>query len=278
MTLDNRLRKAVEALRMVTEELSAEELTHEPAGNRLLDAIRMIDEARSLTAVLDALVARAAGEASRAGALLVRAGRVRGWRDDDHLDLPLAETGFVADAVRAGFPASTTAAGVASPPFASAAAGAELHAFPLALSGVVVAVLYAEGGDAGTLEILARHAARALEALTAFKTARAVAGAPSVAQPTAAKTPNADEEMAAARRYARLLISEIKLYHQEAVEAGRRDRDLSARLGGEIARARSLYGERVPAHVRHASDYFRDELVRTLAGGDASLVMDVSAA
>ncbi len=71
-------------LRMVTEELSAEtNLTQEPAGNRLLDAIRTIDEARSLTAVLDALVARAAGEASRAGALLVRAGRVRGWRDED---------------------------------------------------------------------------------------------------------------------------------------------------------------------------------------------------
>jgi hypothetical protein len=75
-----------------------------------------------------------------------------------------------------------------------------------------------------------------------------------------------------------LLISEIKLYHQDVVEAGQRDRDLSVRLGGEIARARSLYGERVPAHVRHAANYFRDELVRTLAGGDASLLVDVSAA
>jgi hypothetical protein len=279
MTLDDRLRKAVDTLRMVTEELSAESRPQPHASRRLLDAIRTIDEARSLTAVLDALVARAAGEASRAGVLLVRAGRVRAWRDDDQLDLPLAETGFVADAVRAGFPASTTAASVALPPFANASVGAELHAFPLALSGVVVAVLYAEGGDAGSLEILARHAARALEALTAFKTARAIAGASSVAAPPAAKTPpNADEEMAAARRYARLLIAEIKLYHQEAVEAGRREGDLSARLGGEIARARSLYGERVPAHVRHVSDYFRDELVETLAGGDASLVMDVSAA
>jgi hypothetical protein len=148
------------------------------------------------------------------------------------------------------------------------------------LSGVVVAVLYAEGGDAATLEILARHAARALEALTAFKTAHAVAGASSAAEPPAAETPAADDEEAAARRYARLLISEIKLYHQEAVEAGQRDRDLSERLGGEIARARSLYGERVPLHVRHAAHYFRDELVRTLAGGDASLLVgvDVSAA
>jgi hypothetical protein len=314
MILDDRLKKAVDTLGdrlrdeiarellMVTEELSAEARAErevavqaaiasvqsaivssqpparESTVTRLLDAIRAIDEARSLTAVLDALVARAALETSRAGALLVRADRVRGWRDED-LDVPLAETGIVADAVRTGFAASTTATGLASLPFAGAAAGAEIHAFPLALSGDVVAVLYAEGGDAGTLEILARHGARVLEALTAFKTARAVAGASSVGvPPVETHMPAADDEEAAARRYARLLISEIKLYHQDAVEAGRRDRDLFVRLGGEIAHARSLYGERVPAHVRHAADYFRDELVRTLAGGDASLLVDVSAA
>jgi hypothetical protein len=264
MMLHDRLEKAVD--------------TEESAGQRLLDAIRTIDAAGSLTAVLEALVARAAGEASRAGVVFLRGDRVRGWRDEDGLDLPLAATGFVADVVRTGFAASTTVSGDPSPPFADAATGAELHAFPLRLSGVVVAVLYAEGGDAGTLEILARHAARALEALTAFKTARAVAGASSAAEPPAPETPAADDEEAAARRYARLLISEIKLYHQDAVEAGQRDRDLSVRLGGEIARARSLYGERVPAHVRHAANYFRDELVRTLAGGDASLLVDVSAA
>jgi hypothetical protein len=264
MMLHDRLKKAVD--------------TEEPAGQRLLDAVRTIDAAGSLAAVLDALAAFAAGEAFRAGVVLLRADRVRSWRDEDGLDLPLAATGFVADAVRTGFAASTMAAGAASALFADAAAGAELHAFPLALSGVVVAVLYAEGGDAGTLEILARHAARALEALTAFKTARAVAGASSAAEPPAPETPAADDEEAAARRYARLLISEIKLYHQDAVEDGQRDRDLSVRLGGEIARARSLYGERVPAHVRHAANYFRDELVRTLAGGDASLLVDVSAA
>ena len=35
----------------------------------------------------------------------------------------------------------------------------------------------------------------------------------------------------AARRYARLLVSEIKLYHESAVADGRRDRDLATRLG-----------------------------------------------
>ena len=83
---------------------------------------------------------------------------------------------------------------------------------------------------------------------------------------------NKGDEDEAARRYARLLISEIKLYHEPEVIAGRRDRDVVSRLGGEIARARVLYEQRVPAHVRSATDHFHAELVRTLADGDPSLL------
>jgi len=67
-------------------------------------------------------------------------------------------------------------------------------------------------------------------------------------------------------------VSEIKLYHEPAVIDGRRDRDLATRLGGEITRARVMYEERVPTHVRERADYFHDELVRTLADGDAGLL------
>jgi hypothetical protein len=81
-----------------------------------------------------------------------------------------------------------------------------------------------------------------------------------------------DDDDDAARRYARLLVSEIKLYHESAVTAGRRDRNLLERLRNEIDRARRLYGERVPAAVLARTDYFDQELVRTLANGDASLL------
>jgi hypothetical protein len=80
------------------------------------------------------------------------------------------------------------------------------------------------------------------------------------------------EEDASALRYARLLISEIKLYHEDAVNEGRRDANLLARLGQEIARARRLYEERVPAEVRGRADHFGQELVRTLANGDPRLL------
>jgi hypothetical protein len=56
------------------------------------------------------------------------------------------------------------------------------------------------------------------------------------------------------------------------VVEGRRDRDLATRLGGEIARARVMFEQRVPSHVRERADYFREELLRTLANGDASLL------
>ena len=45
----------------------------------------------------------------------------------------------------------------------------------------------------------------------------------------------------------------------------------------EIARAQALYEQRVPDAVRRSTDFFRAELVRTLAGGDATLLDDYTA-
>ncbi|HLE84200.1 MAG TPA: hypothetical protein VJG13_07660 [Thermoanaerobaculia bacterium] len=72
-----------------------------------------------------------------------------------------------------------------------------------------------------------------------------------------------------ARRLARLLVSEIQLYNQEEVDAGRRNRDLYERLKDDIDRSRQLYDERVDAGVRERTDYFYQELVRQLGAGDA---------
>jgi len=33
-----------------------------------------------------------------------------------------------------------------------------------------------------------------------------------------------------------------------------------------------MFEQRVPSHVRERADYFREELLRTLANGDASLL------
>lgn len=72
-----------------------------------------------------------------------------------------------------------------------------------------------------------------------------------------------------ARRLARLLVTEIKLYNEEQVEEGRRGRNIYQSLRDDIDRSRQIYEERVDEGIRAGTDYFRDELVRILAAGDA---------
>ena len=62
--------------------------------------------------------------------------------------------------------------------------------------------------------------------------------------------------------------------NEPLVDAGRRSRDLLSRLSGEIARARRLYEARVPSLLR-GLDYIEQELVKTLADGDSSLLGNV---
>ena len=72
-----------------------------------------------------------------------------------------------------------------------------------------------------------------------------------------------------ARRLARLLVSEIKLYNEKKVDEGRAAGDLYERLKDDIERSRQVYDERTPEHIRRENDFFRDELVRILADGRA---------
>lgn len=71
-----------------------------------------------------------------------------------------------------------------------------------------------------------------------------------------------------ARRFARLLISEIKLYNEQKVAEGRSEHDLYDRLREYIDRSREMYDKRVKPEVANRYDYFHGELVNTLAEGD----------
>src|SRR5439155_20097930 len=239
---------------------------------RLAEGIRAMAAATSLGGVLEALVRAAGADGSAARLWLLRNDRLTSWTSDANAqteEVALDEDRAVAAAARNNAPALRD--------------GVE-RAFPLTLAGEVVAVVDVSAANrrpdahsqtAEALEILARYASRALEAITAFKTTPA--GVQTPAEPAGGPTALSDEassaeEHTSAQRYAKLLVSEIKLYHEADVVEGRRDRDLIARLGGEIAHARVMYEQRVPRHVRERADYFHDELVRTLANGDATLL------
>jgi hypothetical protein len=310
-TLGDRLRaelrtaadQLTDALRMESETvarpLAVESTPAAKPHDGLPDAVRSIGAARSLSAILDTLADCAARDAARAAVLLVRGGRFRGWRfagfgsdiaAPHAIDIGDDDGGVLTEALRTGAPVSGPAVGSSvAPAFAALPPERECVALPIAIGGQVVAILYADEGigtaiasgdrlDIGRLDVLASYAARCLEAQTAFKAARALLdrlhrgeGQTVRALDEAADDGGPADGDIAARRYARLLVSEIKLYHEQAVLAGRRERDLATRLGDEIARARLLYDQRVPP-LRERTDYFHSELVRTLADGDASLM------
>lgn len=71
-----------------------------------------------------------------------------------------------------------------------------------------------------------------------------------------------------ARRFARLLVSEIKLYNEQKVNEGRTSYDLYERLREAIDRSREMYDKRVQPPVAAKFDYFHYELVNSLADGD----------
>ncbi len=70
-----------------------------------------------------------------------------------------------------------------------------------------------------------------------------------------------------ARRFARLLVSEIKLYNEKKVIEGKQAHDLYERLREAIDRSREMYDKRVQPPVASKFDYFHYELLNSLADG-----------
>lgn len=75
-----------------------------------------------------------------------------------------------------------------------------------------------------------------------------------------------------AKRFARLLISEIELYNKAKVADGRKNKDLYKRLKTDIDRSRQTYEKRFGKTLAKEYDFFHEELVKTLAAGDPSFL------
>ncbi len=103
------------------------------------------------------------------------------------------------------------------------------------------------------------------------------AGAPAEeeAAPTDAFTSMPPEDADVHRkalRFARLLVDEIKLYNQAKVAEGRKSKDLYDRLKEDIEKSRATYQKRYGSTVAGGADYFSNELVRSLAEDDSSIM------
>jgi hypothetical protein len=67
-------------------------------------------------------------------------------------------------------------------------------------------------------------------------------------------------------------MDEVKLYNQAKVAEGRKNKDLYDRLKEDIEKSRSTYMKRYGNTVAASMDHFSNELVRSLAEDDASLL------
>jgi hypothetical protein len=75
-----------------------------------------------------------------------------------------------------------------------------------------------------------------------------------------------------AQRFSRLLMDEIKLYNQAKVSEGRKHKDLYDRLQEDIEKSRATYHKRYGNTAAATGDYFNQELIRSLAEDDVSLL------
>jgi hypothetical protein len=292
-------RRAAAAL-PATPHLSADE-----AADRLSAVARAasaMDEATTLSEVLDALASGLATQAARSVVLVFKGEQARVWRRTGFIDAPsevgdallLDDHADLKALVESATPAHLEGRGDEAPLLgvATLPAGISGLAVPVAIGGQVAALVYADAGaDADApafpgwgdlVEVLARHAARCLEALTAMRASgyarpqRAAVVVPMpphlrVVQRPALESPVGDA-IAQAQRVARLLVSEIRLNREEDIRLGREAGDLGERLDADIERARQQYLSRVAEGVPGRDALFEDELIRTLANGNAELL------
>jgi hypothetical protein len=83
---------------------------------------------------------------------------------------------------------------------------------------------------------------------------------------------DADPRHEEARRYARLVATDIRLYNEEAVVAGRKQRDLAGRLEDQMKRGREAFARRFPDMGADGAVLLQEAYVQVLAGGDPSLL------
>jgi len=184
----------------------------------------------------------------------------------------------------------------------------EALALPVRVAGKTVAVLVAERGPGdppcfkGVLRLLVTVSRLKLELDLTWRKLRgkpAVASSPAKSPPTppdlplvaptsparseptqeASLTPIEESRKAPedthrrdARRFARLVATDIRLYNEEAVMLGRRNRDLVRRLGDQLDRGEETFCRRFGDLGDEGLGLLRDAYIQVLAAGDPSLL------
>jgi len=258
-----------------------------------------IHESSTQAEILRHLLEGEARFAARVALFVVKGGSISGWQGIGFEDNEAIKTvsvnagsGLAGKAIKARTPAGGSAqefdAGFVNS--VKAPADDQCLVLPLVVKDKVAAVIYADAGtapggtlDASGLQALTRFAAVWLELAALRKAGGSAAedapqpqpAAMAATAPSSAPTPAAsdeDELHKKARRFAKLLVEEIKLYNQPRVEEGRQHKDLYDRLKVDIEKSRSTYDKRYAESPVASANYFTQELIRILADNDVSLM------
>ena len=114
--------------------------------------------------------------------------------------------------------------------------------------------------------------AELVEVASATHSPSAAAAPAAAADPFAGLSAEDADTHRKAQRFARLLVDEIKLYNQAKVAEGRKHKDLYDRMKDDIEKSRSTFQKRYGSTVANSGNYFQQELVRSLAEDDISIM------
>ena len=144
--------------------------------------------------------------------------------------------------------------------------------FPVKDRDRLAAVLYADAEDHIEIEALELVTGIAGLALERLSTPMAASTAGTRTPAVNGTTPVPIEACLRALRFARVQVSQLQLYHADAVKEGRRDGNLYSLLRTEIDFARATFRRDFLKPSPSLPDYFHEELVRTLANNDGNLL------
>ena len=152
-------------------------------------------------------------------------------------------------------------------------AGMRIAVYPITTRDRVAALVYAEDLDGTLLDLVVTAAGAALEghmgrgpaAGSNIVTITPAAGAPFI-------TRDEEERHSRAQRFARVQVAEIRLYHAQAVKAGRVDSNVYRALKPQIDDVRRAYQGQYLKNGPNMTDYLHQEILRTLVNGNSELL------
>ena len=281
-------------------------LAEKPSPTAVLESsVAAMEDGSTQADLLRALLDGAAHFSGRVALFVVRGNAATGWQargfnDDDGIkNFSLdAGQGLIARVLQERTPTSAAAGDFDSGFIESVGSPSDGNALvvPLLVREKTPAVIYADVGTQGAkldnsgVQLLVRAAGHWLELLGARK-----AGAPAAekaeAEPEktelekteeapAPPPPPAEEEVPPehaevhkkAKKFAKLLVDELKLYNQAKVTEGRAHKDLYDRLKDDIDKSRAAYEKRYGSTPAASGDYFRQAIIRILADNDESVL------